>query len=72
MANIRAILGYTTMNIVKVYNKQGEHVDSFKKKKRVDHYREWGRRIRFLNDNGFYISSQLNKLGIRKTVGVIG
>lgn len=55
------------MNMVKVYNAKGEHVDSFRKMQSKEvHYRSginWTAMIAKLNRNGFYIRSQFSHSG---------
>ena len=56
--------------MVKVYNSDGKHVDSFKKaqsKKEVfaPGFINWDSKIKHLNKSGFYIKGQTTSKGIK-------
>lgn len=58
------------MNMVKVYNAKGEHVDSFRKPVKKEHQSlSWKYMIAALNNRGFYIRSQFSHSGktLRRT-----
>ena len=55
------------MNIVKVYDKNGKHVDSFKKQQSAQYYHSirstvWNTIIRHLNKTGYCVKRQLADL----------
>lgn len=51
------------MNMVKVFNSAGEHVDSFRKSQKKEHLtRSWNTTVQIINADGYYIRSQLKKL----------
>ena len=55
------------MNMVKVYNAKGEHVDSFRKMQSKNFFfyqhTSWNSMIAQLNRNGFYIRFQFSHSG---------
>jgi hypothetical protein len=56
------------MQMVKVYDADGKHIDSFNKARTLDSTGvpiAWNDKIKFLNRNGYYIKGQVTKKGVK-------